>query len=239
MSPRPILNAFCIVALVFGTSKGVRADISNLVFNGDVTADFDGTVDSDTSSAQPGALIVTASGNNSQTQTDVDWSWDGTSLTGSSQGTAEKTVSARPGGDHTSSSVFSFSFDIDADSTFQLTGLWGTNNLSGTDDSLTYLFTGPSGTVTTATSGGTSGVTSESISSSGIITPGSYTLTFTSTLSETINNQQTGVNARVSGWAISEFSIVPVAVPEPSAALPVLLAIFSHLAIRRRSNKDA
>ena len=217
-------------------SSSARADITFTSFSGSVIAEFDTVSNSDSSIFQPEAIVETAADNNSVSESDLDWSWDGSTLSGSSDGIAEKTVAARPGGDHCASSNFSFSFGIDEASDFVLEGFWGTNNLTGVDDSLSYSLIGPSGVVETANSAGTTGVASDVISSSGTLPPGSYTLTFESTLKETINNMQTGSNASVSGWTLSEFSLVPAAVPEPSGFALLAFTMIAIGSYRHRKN---
>ncbi len=210
----------CIVACwLLSPAAPVLADITNISFEGNVTSEFDGGVQNASSTLATDNLLETVSANNSFTTSDLNWNWDGSILTGSSETQAEKTVSARPGGNHFGSSTFSFSFDVDQDSMFQLDGFWGTNNLSPGGDVLQYQLVGPSSIGPIAATG-TTGINSETISNSGSLAPGSYTLTFTSSINETINNQ----NSSTSGWIITAFSIATVAVPEPSAVI-VLLAI--------------
>jgi hypothetical protein len=212
------------------------ADIVSVTTLGDVSADFDGTLDNDSATPWASTISAVASGNNSISQADLEWTWDdfNDSLTGRSLLTSEKTISARPGGDHVLGSVFTLNFDVDAATEISFFGTWGFEDISSGDDTLDLQLTDSSGVIysTTTTSG--IGVASDSFTYSSTLAPGTYTFSLNTTLIETINNR--GVSR--AGWNLTSFGLtnVTASVPEPSGLL-VSAWIPVAILLRRRRNR--
>jgi hypothetical protein len=209
----------------------LSADIVSSSQSGTVSAVFDAFSSSDSSLLPVDSLSESVSAQNSLTTAALAWSWNGTTLTGNSTLTAEKTVAAKPGGAHQADSSFAFTFTIDAAATYVLDGLWGFNGAVGNNDPLSLSLSGPSGTLFTDFSTGITGIGSDSFFASGLLLPGTYTLAFAGQLIETINNQKTVAG----GWIINQFTISTVAVPEPCTASLSGVAILLAGLIRRQN----
>ncbi len=202
------------VALLFVfVADPLAADVISTSYSGSVTSVFKTLSDSQSSTLSTAALFRRVAADNSFTETALNWQWDGTTLAGNSSLTAAKTVSARPGGDHQSSSDLVFTFTIDSRMDLSFGGVWGFSTVQGINDLLMLELTGPTGVITTDTSTGTTGVASDSFSYSGTLNPGTYSLTLSGDLVRTINNATT----LLGGWSLNQFSLVnSTAVPESS-----------------------
>lgn len=190
------------------TASVCQADLVTSSSSGNVYAQFALDVDTNSSTAPSAGIQALASGNNSFTQTALTYAFDlpNLTLTGNSLITAQKTVSARPGGDHTGTSQYLFNFEIDAPMKFDLDGTWGFAGSSGSGtDTLLYALTGPGGSVASGSTTSNLGVNSDTFSESLTLQAGSYALTFTAELRETINNQDT----RLAGWTIDGMTLAP------------------------------
>lgn len=218
----------CLV--VFAISIQAKADLVIDSLTGSVFSEFDTVADSDSSTELTININSNVSANNSFTNSTADWSWSDSTLSGSSLVTAEKTVSARPGGDHLGSSSLTIQFTVNAEMDYSLGGTWGLLNASGTDDAIGFELTGPAGVVASDISTGTAGIASDSFAASGQLTTGAYTFTINSQLFETINNQGTAE----AGWTLDFFTLTPVAVPEPTSALAGLSMLLVMLTRRNR-----
>ncbi len=196
-----------------------------------VTAEFNATPVSASSGLPVDSLSVTDSGDNSFTTTDLSWNWDGTTLTGSSLLTEEKTVAARPGGRHAATSSLAFEFTVNSTTEYTMSGTWGFETITGTDEVLGFTLTETSlGPIDADNSTGTTGINSDTFSSSGTLAPGTYTLTFSAELYETINN----AGLARAGWTLTEFNLT--AVPEPGSICGLLLLLgLASLRTRLRS----
>ncbi len=221
----------CFILLAGSANAGL---VSHSL-SAEVLADFDGTVDTDNSTTDGATIGAFATGNNSFTDSDLTYAFDptGSVLTGGALVVAEKTVSARPGGDHLGTNSLALTFTIDAVADFDLSGDWGFDgaNPGVPSDSLIYVLTGPSGVVSTGSTTSNLGIASDSFSASGTLTPGLYTFSINASLTETINNQGTAQ----AGWQISQFALTHA--PEPgSFSLVAMASCFALLRRRRRTN---
>ncbi len=207
-------QSWLTVALLFALIPApVSADVVSTGFSGIVTSVFKLNTDSATSILPNDMLLKRVSQDNSFTETALNWSWDGTTLSGNSLLTASKTVAARPGGAHRSSSDFVFAFTVDSTMDLTFGGLWGFSGVQGINDLIMLELAGPSGIIVTDTSTGTTGIGSDAFSWAGTLNPGTYTLSFSGDLVKTINNAATAQG----GWSINQFTLVNIAaVPEPS-----------------------
>lgn len=235
-----ILCAGCMILLTL--TLPVRADLVTTNVTGDVFADFDGVTDSAMSSANADVIGAFVTAENSFTDADLSWAFDsGTqTLTGSGLVITEKTVSPKPGGAHLGSNSLVFEIEIDGDVDFFLDGTFGFSApLNGTNDSILYALTGPGGTVVAGSTTSTAGIASDSFSHMGVLLNNSgtgttvYTLTISSDLAETINNQGT-VSA---GWALTQFRIVSS--PEPSALWLLGLPAVGLVAYRDKRRRES
>ncbi|MDA8563953.1 hypothetical protein N9L06_05820 [Mariniblastus sp.] len=209
-------TVFMFFVFAFFLTATATADLISSSISGSVDATFRGTTNSDSSTANSNVLVVTASGNNSSTVTNLGWMLSGDTLTGTTLITESKALNQGRGGQHVGASDFVFNFEVDSPTDFVLDGTWGFNTATGTDDSLAYTFTGPGGFSISDASTGTTGIMSDSFLQSGTLAPGAYTLTFTADLVETFNNQ----DMAQAGWTINEFTLT--AIPEPAMSLVLM-----------------
>ena len=229
-----IRQTLLTIALLFVFVDPVAADVISTSYSGSVTSVFNTLSDTQSSTLSNASLFRRVAADNSFTETALNWLWDGTTLTGNSAMTAAKTVSARPGGAHQSSSNLVFTFTIDSQMDLSIGGVWGFNTVQGINDLLMLELTGPTGVITTDTSTGTTGVASDSFSYSGTLNPGTYSLSLSGDLVRTINNATT----LSGGWSLNQFSLVnSTAVPESSGLAVLALALFSSTQYRRRSRQ--
>lgn len=199
-----------------------------------VAADFAGTIDSDSSTASSATIGALAAANNSFTDSDLTFAFNGTSnsLSGTALIVEEKTVSAKPGGRHIGSASLTLTFQTNSNMDYDFAGNWGFLNQTGTvTDSLTYILQDQAGTTSFASGSTTSGtgIASDSFSGSGTLGPGTYTFTIDALLDETINNAGT----RQAGWNLSDFTLVS-STPEPGAMSLLAVAIFAATLRRHR-----
>ncbi len=213
-----ILRLSCLLLL----THTAHADLVSTSVVADVYAEFDGATDSASSTASGDTIGAFVAADNSFTDSDQTWAFDSLaqSLTGSGLVVTEKTTSPKPGGRHLGTNSLLFTFEIDRDVDFALDGTFGFSSaLNGTNDSLLYALTGPSGTVVSGSTSSTAGITSDAFSHSGTLLNDSgtgttiYTLAISSSLDEPINNQGS-VSA---GWQLTAFQITST--PEPSSIL--------------------
>jgi hypothetical protein len=188
------------------------------------------TTDTASSSTEPVPLNAFAAEQNSFTDSDLDYSFNAGTSTASFSGSsfAEKTVSAKPGGDHIGLVDWTFTFTVDSDTEFALNGTWGFDSNTGTNDFISYALTGPGTSVTNSITTGSTTVFSEI----GVIGPGTYSLVFDMELNETINNQGTR-----SGAFSGAFSLT--AVPEPGSLSLMVVAMLTLGCGHRRRRRVA
>ena len=226
----------CIFLLLCLTPLA-RADVTATI-NGNVLADFDGAPTTDSSTLLVDSVVAFSSAQNSFTDTNQSWNYDATTLTLTGTGTAEaeKTVSAKPGGHHRGTTSLVFNFEIDANVDYSLNGTFGFSNvINGTDDSISYVLSGPSGTIVSGNTTSTAGIASDSFSHTGTLLNSSgtgttlYTLTMSSVLDETLNNAA----SVTAGWNLTQFQLT-TSTPEPSALILAILPCVVMTARRRR-----
>lgn len=230
------MSAIRLLALtMLSSTAAVQADVVVSV-SADVLAEFDGTPVIDTSTVLTDSIVAFSSAQNSFTQSEQDWAYDATTstLTGRGEVEAKKSVSAKPGGVHRGTTSLVFDFEIDSTVDYSLNGSFGFSNvINGTDDSISYVLSGPGGTIVSGSTTSTTGIASDPFSHSGTLLNDSgtgttlYTLTFSSVLNETLNNEA----AVIAGWNIAAFTIATSA-PEPSA-VALMLPIGLVLCFRR------
>jgi hypothetical protein len=192
------------------------AAVVSTTFVGRVEADFDGVTQVGDSILESDSLVAQSSADNSTTQSNLNWGWDGSSLTANSVLQAQKAIAAKPGGDHVANSLLTFEFTLDSEMMLSLDGLWGFNNASSGGELLQIQLVGESGAVFEDSSTSNTGIGSDTFGFSGLLGPGSYTFTIRADLSETINNQGT----TTAGWSLNNFQFT--AVPEPGFGLTFL-----------------
>ncbi len=230
-----------ILLLTLTVTAAAKADVTATI-NADVLARFDGTDVTDSSTLLGDSIVAFSSANNSLTDTNQNWNYDAATLTLTGTGTteAEKTVSAKPGGNHRGTTSLVFNFEIDSDVDYALSGTFGFSNaINGTDDSITYLLSGPGGTIVSGSATSTDSLNPDSFSHSGTLLNSSgtgttlYTLTMASVLDETLNNAA----AVTATWNLTSFQLTTSA-PEPSSFALVLSAgIFTCVRRRKRSRR--
>ena len=229
-APLILLLTAIVVSMLPGTSQ---ADLIIDSLIGNVFSEYNATNNTQSSADWSTTIHINVTGNNSLTDSTASWTWIDGTLSGSSLVTAEKTIAARPGGDHRGTSDLTLEFTIAGLTEFSLSGSWGLVNPSGTDDSIRFELSGLSGIVVSDASGGTTGINSDTFAASGELEAGSYTFTISSALLETINNQGTAQ----AGWTLDFFTLTTVAVPEPSGALAGFALVLACLS-RKRSHAN-
>ena len=218
--------------MAFAIATTSNAAIVTASMAADTQARIRTATDSDVSSSLIDSFSSNASIDNSVTNSALAYSFDTNSgsLTASSLLTANKTVSARRGGDHLGSSSMSLTFQVDADTNCSMAGNWGFSGASfDLADSLTYTLRDDSATLITSSTTSNGGVGSAAFNESLTLPTGTYQLSFQSSLSETFNRQDF---AQV-GWTINRFQLSPVtAIPEPSGVF--FFGLLSVVLISRR-----
>lgn len=205
----------------------------------DVQAEVRGQTQNDSSSALVNTIGASVLQGNSTTNTTLAYAFDSGAeqLAANSIIIAEKAQNRGRGGDHFGSSSLVFDFQIDSQMEYLLDGTWGflDNSTSGTADSLTYLLTGPSGTIVAGATTVSTGIGADSFSETGILNAGAYQLSFQADLNERFNNR----GLAQAGWTVDRFKLTEVsAIPEPSSM--VFFGLLSAvLATRRRRSKTA
>lgn len=228
-----------IVLLTICFASHANAAIVTATMAADVQADFRNQSQSDHSSVLSDTIGATASQGNSTTSTSLAYAFDfgAGQLTANSLIIAEKTQNRGRGGDHSGSISMVFDFQVDSQMSYSLDGTWGflDNSTSGTADSLTYLLTGPSGTIVAGATTVSTGIGADSFSETGILNAGTYQLSFQADLNERFNNR----SLAQAGWTVDRFKLTEVsAIPEPSSM--VFFGLLSAvLATRRRRSKTA
>lgn len=209
-----------------------NAGLVTVSTSAEVTALFDSsTPDIDSSTANSGTLAASQSGNNSLTNSDITYAYDGVGMfSGNALIVAEKTVNARPGGPHTGTAEYSFTFTTDMDMDFTLGGTWGFDGADGSSDSLNYILQDSGGTtISSGSTNSVAGVSSAGFSDSGSLSAGTYTFLITAELNETINNQ----GIAQAGWDLTEFTLT-AGTPEPSSLSLLILGISFCGSFRRK-----
>lgn len=204
----------------------------------EASAEFDGgPPDTATSTMNADSIGAFQSANNSFTEADLSYGFDsGTdTFSGTALIVAEKTVSARPGGDHCGTADYSFTFTTDETMDFTLAGTWGFDNITatGTADSLSFLLEDSSGmAISSGSTTSGSGIASDTFSDSGTLAAGTYTFTISGKLFETLNNMTTAQ----AGWDLQQFTLSSstVGTPEPSSLSLLITAFLGCLGHRRR-----
>ncbi len=224
---------FVVAVIAIGNIKERRlsADIISTTLFGDAYAEFDGTFDADSSTSPNQSLSALHTKRNSYSESLLQWAWNGGVLSGSTQITLEKTADPELGGAHVGQTYLRFDFEVDSNTPYSISGDWGTINQFGIEDFVGWrlLDSTMSQIDGAALSTPNLGLAAENFSSSGVLSPDSYTLIFESNLFE--SHFVTGISQ--SGWTLNNFTI-GVAVPEPNTAL--LGSVFGSLifAARRR-----
>jgi hypothetical protein len=207
--------------LVFFVNVQLRADVIASSFSNATFAQFKTLTDSDSSVSSVGTITSFVTIDNSFTRSLLQWSWGGKYLTGESTLSAEKTIAAKQGGAHVATSSFIFQFTTDSAMILDMAGTWGFNPFATPGgDSITMTLVGSSGTLYSDSTSLNTGLTSDNFGYLATIAPGSYTLTISGTLTETINNAVSTQGA----WTFQRFSI---AVPEPSVGMGLLLYLLA------------
>ncbi|MFK7821256.1 MAG: hypothetical protein AB8G99_21255, partial [Planctomycetaceae bacterium] len=151
------------------------ADLITVSTNAEVSAlfgDFSSTTpNTDSSASNSGSVSTSQADNRSFTSADITaFNFDtGTdTFSASALIIAEKTVSARPGGDHTGIASYEVSFTVDSQMDYTLSGTWGflNNAAAGPADLLTYSLV-DSGGATLDSGSTTANVLTDPFSSSG------------------------------------------------------------------------
>lgn len=197
---------------------------------GTVDATTISTSDSATSSNSSDAIQAYASEHNSFTDTNLEWNVVSPgSISFSGSVFEEKTIAAKPGGDHCGIISYTYDFTIDSFMDFSLNGTFGFDQglepTTGVDDFINYSLTGTSVTGQT-----TSGATT-AFAETGSLGPGSYSLIFNMEMYETINN-----NGNRGGGFDGTFSLTDssTSVPEPHSLSLVAIGSLMVLTARRR-----
>lgn len=187
---------------------------------------------SDTADSMNSSDVIQAfaSENNSTTETNLSWSFNGLdaiSFVGSIE--HDKSVSARPGGDHTGTINYQFDFTIDSFTDYALNGTYGFDQgldaTSGVDDLFAYSLSG-----TTSSGSFTSGPTA-AFSGSGNLAPGTYSLIVNMAINETIKNAGNRAGGFEGVLSLTD-SIAPV--PEPRAMSLIVIAMLAVTPRRRQ-----
>ena len=199
---------------------------------GSTNAQLDALFDNANSTMDSATIQSRVDENNSYTQSDATWIWDGLNLTGSGLVSEIKTRNAKPGGDHTGSSTLSIQFTIDETMDYSLQGFWGLQNASRGDDSIGLTISDGGTVIAADSSTGTTGVASDSFSLSGTLGPGTYTMEIDATMLETINNgnappDATAGSESLAGWQIDSFTLSKSTVPEPTTLPIALMFLFA------------
>lgn len=209
--------------------------VTSTMFAGSTNASFDDVADSANSSSASDAITALATANNSSTQSDLSWDWDGSILTGTGLVAEEKFLSARPGGDHLGDVSLTFDFTVDVATDYSLDGTWGFDNASPGGDTIMLSLAGSGGFSVSDSTVSNTGIASDNFSLSGTLDPGSYTFMISAELAETINNELLSL----AGWQLSSFKLKPsdaggtLAVPEPHSTF-AFMALTALLVQRRK-----
>lgn len=216
-----------IVLLALHTSSGLGAVVS-VTLRGETIADFRGFNDADQSSLVLDDIRSYAARDNSFTESQLAWTWDGSSLSGSSTLTAEKTISARRGGTHEAQSQLFFEFTVDAETQISFAGTWGFRNASSGGDSLNLQLRSSSAVIYSDFTTSNSGLSSDSFGFSGILGPGTYTFSLSGLLTEDYRS----AGSASAGWSISGFELITV--PEASLGMLATISAVAYMPLRRR-----
>ena len=227
------MRLFILIVLTLTMHLPVHGDLISSGILGTTSADFATASDTDNSSLTVSSISSLATADNSYTQSDLSWNWSNNVLAGSSLLTGEKTVSARPGGEHIGSSDLVLQFTVDSLTNYSLDGTWGFVNIQPGGDSLSVVLSDGAGTIDSDSTTSTSGINSNAMSMSGTIGAGTYTLSISGLLTETINNQ----GIAQAGWNITGFSLTNAAIPEPQTF--ALLFLLLAACITRSSTRSA
>ena len=213
----------------------VQGEIISTVFEGHVSADFDGTQITDNSTDQTATTDAHVISGSSSSQAGLNWDWVETNangvLTGDSQLVGEMTDSGEPGGSHVLSSNFSFGFTVDTISKIEIGGSLDIVGTSALDDFVDLSLTSESGTLFSDSTVSNGGITTGSFDYTRIIEPGTYTVVFRTELTEDIDSARTSYAAwQLDGIVISEVNTVS----EPALTIFVLPMMALVLARHKR-----
>ena len=209
----------------------VHGEIISTVFEGRVSADFEGTQTTDSSTDQTATTEAHVISGSSSSQAGLSWDWVETNangvLIGNSRLVGEMTDSGEPGGSHVLSSNFSFGFTVDTISKIEIGGSLDIVGTSALDDFVDLSLTSESEILfSTVSSGGTG-----SFDYTRIIDPGTYTVYVKTELAEDIDSARTSYAAwQLDGIVISEVNTVP----EPALTIFVLPMMALVLARHKR-----
>lgn len=203
-------------------------------------ASIGGTTDSDAqpTAADSGTLnsqVTDGSAsppNNSQSN--VNWNWDGTSLTGSGTMSAQRNINSGPPVGYNAQGGLTFDFTIDSNASYNIAGSFGFANIVDAGDSITIRLLDDMGAsvfpdLVTISNGSTG------FAESGILNAGSYTFEITGILDESLSSSS---NALAGSWNLTQFNINASAIPEPSST-GLLLAISLCCVMNRRREEAA